>query len=857
MSTTGTEKHCRLCLMLNKGGTKACHLLLLKRVEELTPSDHQPYPWTVHEFLQSKKKEMLKSHISKEKMQVLFPRTGITDLPKWDLSLFCTVLTTYCELKQLARLDVERLRTLRNELCHMNEPHIDDVKYKDYFETIQVIVTRILENNNDNETKESIEKVLNDIHEGPLSLVETLKEMHTFYSMEMDIREKLEYVKDVDERVLQKVEKFDELFQRFDSKLEQIDNKLDHETSSMLHSARNNFLLPGVEIFFDLKNLSQEEEERMSAVLEQLFEEVINEEDDFKSTIPADSYNKLREAVRKTFKLFLMKGWRITSARHECVKLHIRCLTFKSLAALFREHVQGHINEELRDLNFAISEIICGKDAQLETAIYKDEFWGVVERTISVVEDFLTDHGSDTKLVLKEKLQPYDDKKKHALSLTARNVTHEGPHAFECENELDACLRLLTTELGTEFNAPQVSVQATCKSKNTEAVTLQLNAKFRPSFPFCLNIDQESSTDENPTTTKETETEKNVPIETDFEIVQDSCLRPLENDSGMECYAPGFSGHANYRPKSYLPSAESMDNMQTIALLELYKSQRAIAHYLALAYLSFYDYQNIAGEVFTASVSARGKHLHTVERKWTDLVCGLCDLLEEILICESSSPDIVIEFTYRLQTLTEELQKSYLELQDTIRNLTSLCESFTRLCKHKEANTRDKNISRLENLTKEEQVKKCVHEFDEINLDRSRSEKETEMMYDDIPFDMTRMMSDKVASSNHSGRYNWISDEDLQAVITARDKYIETAESSSKHDKSKPETKIFTDMDLCRKSNQDENWRDENDISKMLRPGSALTGDFSLVGMVNLYEIFWSIRAGKEASYIIIQVLCS
>ena len=190
MSSTGTEKHCRLCLMLNKGGTKACHHLFLKRVKELSPIDHQPYPWTIQHFLVSKR-ETMKKEMSKDKLSVLFPKTGDTDLSKWDLSLFCSVLTKYCDLKNLLRLDVERFRSLRNDLCHMNEPNISNDEFRDHVETIQVITSRVVDDQN---VKMEIEDTMRTLENGPLALDETLKEMRTFYLMEMEIQEKLEHV---------------------------------------------------------------------------------------------------------------------------------------------------------------------------------------------------------------------------------------------------------------------------------------------------------------------------------------------------------------------------------------------------------------------------------------------------------------------------------------------------------------------------------------------------------------------------------------------------------------------------------------------------------------------------------------
>jgi phage-related protein len=141
------------------------------------------------------------------------------------------------------------------------------------------------------------------------------------------------------------------------------------------------FLATGVSIFLDLKNVSNDEEAHMSDVLQQLFEEVMNQDNDFKSSIPLNSYGRLRAAVNKTFQLFLSKGWRIISAVHECIQLHITCSNFKSLAALFREHINGQINTNLSDLNEALTELVSGGKPCFQTIIYRDEFWNVLDKS--------------------------------------------------------------------------------------------------------------------------------------------------------------------------------------------------------------------------------------------------------------------------------------------------------------------------------------------------------------------------------------------------------------------------------------------------------------------------------------------
>ncbi|XP_060559977.1 uncharacterized protein LOC132720018 [Ruditapes philippinarum] len=456
MSTTGTERHCRLCLMLNQGGPQACHHLLLKRVKELSPKDHDPYPWTIQQFLDTKKQTIIKSKLSKDKFKILFPNDGDTVLTNWDLALYCTVLTLYCDLKPIIRLDVEQLRNLRNELCHMNEPNISVSDYKDKLEMIQVIICRLVKKIDEHNVKIEIENVIKSLESATLSLDETLKEMHAFYMMEMDIREKLDHV---EERILQRLEQFDD-------KWEFISKVLGEKEDSRINTATNNGLVPGVNIFLDLKNVNDEEEENMSDVLQQLFDEVIHEDKDFKSSIPADSYVRLRGAIEKTFKRFLSKGWRITRVKHECIQLHIECTNFTALAALFREQTQGLIDQQLTELNEALTECVSEKMLLLETTIYTDELWNVIDKAISCVEGVLKEHNIDMATQSDNAQLLGDDIRKHSLSLSAEKVGSDGSGSFEgdCNYKLETFLQLLKAELKSEFHTPNLLIQANCST---------------------------------------------------------------------------------------------------------------------------------------------------------------------------------------------------------------------------------------------------------------------------------------------------------------------------------------------------------------------------------------------------------
>lgn len=126
----------------------------------------------------------------------------------------------------------------------------------------------------------------------------------------------------------------------------------------------------------------------MSTVLVELFEEAINQDEDFKSKLPTESYLKLREVVNKTVQLFLSRGWQIVQTKRKCVQLDIRCNSFASLAYLFRSYINGELEVAFIDLKGAVSKITA-EDVAIEPVIYKDEFWNVMFQTCKSISHYV------------------------------------------------------------------------------------------------------------------------------------------------------------------------------------------------------------------------------------------------------------------------------------------------------------------------------------------------------------------------------------------------------------------------------------------------------------------------------------
>lgn len=189
MATTGTEKHARLSIMLMKGGTKITRRLFEKRVVQLTPNNHTPSPWTVDDFLLVNKEKILKFKDGRNKERIFFP--GVTDktnLHHWDLSMFCFILLESADVSREVCMDIEKLRKLRNKLCHLSEPSLEMDTYNNYLDKIEIIFERILKVIGETTLENEINDMLKSIKEGPLSIDDALRQMKSFYMMEEETK---------------------------------------------------------------------------------------------------------------------------------------------------------------------------------------------------------------------------------------------------------------------------------------------------------------------------------------------------------------------------------------------------------------------------------------------------------------------------------------------------------------------------------------------------------------------------------------------------------------------------------------------------------------------------------------------
>ncbi|XP_053391889.1 uncharacterized protein LOC128554629 [Mercenaria mercenaria] len=192
MATAGMGRQSRLCVILVKVGTPVAKKVFEKRVKDLTPTNHNPSPWTVDEFLLANKPKIKLLKLHSHMWSKIFPvQSHKVKLQQWDLALLCTILTECCDLRPDIRLDICQLRKSRNNFFHMSEPSIDDHKYQHYLTKLKVIFDRCLKEINDDAFTTEMNKMFEDLEQGQFSQVDAEEVMKKLQSMQEETNERL------------------------------------------------------------------------------------------------------------------------------------------------------------------------------------------------------------------------------------------------------------------------------------------------------------------------------------------------------------------------------------------------------------------------------------------------------------------------------------------------------------------------------------------------------------------------------------------------------------------------------------------------------------------------------------------
>ncbi|XP_053384480.1 uncharacterized protein LOC123536304 isoform X2 [Mercenaria mercenaria] len=166
-------KYGHLIIVVHRCGFRITKELFLKRVRDITPEGHDPFPWTVDHFLYRNREKILEKKIGKVLKLKLFPGySKSTNIENWDLNTFCFLLVHFCGLEKRVRQDIDFLRKIRNTLVHLGDGDIDDQKYKTYIDRIKGITSRCSTELKNPELEVELENVIKEMENVQLADVE-------------------------------------------------------------------------------------------------------------------------------------------------------------------------------------------------------------------------------------------------------------------------------------------------------------------------------------------------------------------------------------------------------------------------------------------------------------------------------------------------------------------------------------------------------------------------------------------------------------------------------------------------------------------------------------------------------------
>lgn len=189
MAMSNKAKVSNLSYLTENVGTKVCRALFQKRYTDIRPENENPATWSVDMFLKANMKNIILLNLSQNSEQVLFPAEGKkTNISSWDLSLVLKILRATCELSKDLENKLLDLQTLRNELAHLGDSNIDDVKYNRYVKHIQHIYDEVLKELKNKELENTIQEIFRKSNAGEIPDYELLKAMQTLQLSCEDIK---------------------------------------------------------------------------------------------------------------------------------------------------------------------------------------------------------------------------------------------------------------------------------------------------------------------------------------------------------------------------------------------------------------------------------------------------------------------------------------------------------------------------------------------------------------------------------------------------------------------------------------------------------------------------------------------
>ncbi|XP_053406936.1 uncharacterized protein LOC128559426 [Mercenaria mercenaria] len=655
MATAGTGTQNRLSAILLNVGTPVARTLFENRVKDLTPPGHDPFPWTVDEFLLENKPK-IRAMLRNKHSQILPDNLQSVKLENWDLAQLCRILLECCELQPDIKHFIQHLLKLRNKLFHMSEPTADDTKYNNYLCKLKAIICSCLKEINDEVFSEKINKMVADLEQGYFTgeVMEQLKSMHV---------ETTETLSEFKQNQQLMFSKFQELLQ----KMNVIETRLDPSDKIQIPES-------GVEIH--VKNCTIEKENEISNHLVQYFEECIMEEDEFQD-MSTSCQQKIKEAVQRACKLFLSNGYKPVKAEKRCIFIRFQFTSLKSLISFFREYVSGELTVMLQDVQTAVRMETECEDVTLEVIMDTEDILATFNEIVEAVSGVLQSWNiaANKGTLYTEK---YAEAKIRGVHLVQRmsedssEITNGVRYPFENysaehmqhlkgsfeSGEMDTVMQNIQEAVADEFKTPSIRISAHLfeERKPPHADTAK---RLRTSVGSNKNVEKRKSHDAH---TPRKHCLRDVILVLSWlclSIVLAILISHISRRADIMTW--GYTKVLDKSPSTETQEVSVDKDQHTIATVEIYRAQRKIAYYFELTYLQLADHPEQAKAVRLMAHSARTQHLMTsgLMKKFAMTSAHIVDTMIPQLsdaVCELKSEAVVMDIFGQIIKIAEEMK---------------------------------------------------------------------------------------------------------------------------------------------------------------------------------------------------------
>ncbi|WAR28978.1 hypothetical protein MAR_002546 [Mya arenaria] len=315
---------------------------------------------TLDKFLHSRKEDILLSRVGRQRKFDFFPQNGTgTDLETWDVQMYWLILTNILQkVTKTQKHDIECVKEIRNKLCHLPNPKVNEDEFKLYHRQITTFIDETVKFISDKafETKVKcgLKEIATPLQQTVSNIVHTV---HRFYQGETTLMEEVHAtVNHVSKNQIPEMkDMFLEIKELFSSRFPR------NELKQMRAPDESS-------VTMTMQNVSENEEEDLSNRLVNLFKEEINPSE--REEVPMR--NDLSRALQRALTKFKQYGT-LTNVHRGSVVFYIQFNSYLSFINCYDDVLAGKLTTEFKPLEIELQKRLQRPYLELDVIINTNE----------------------------------------------------------------------------------------------------------------------------------------------------------------------------------------------------------------------------------------------------------------------------------------------------------------------------------------------------------------------------------------------------------------------------------------------------------------------------------------------------